>query len=148
MTVGCSRCETPFDTVHSAAQHAWKSQDGDHEDLETLDEAIEEMVTDGKSPDEMDLPNGNDGGGSEPSPHGDASPSAEAVTDGGGLGLEGPPEVEADEGDLEEETDDDELTCPGCGEGLGVTDQELREHVDGDSAKLTCSCGSELGWSR
>jgi hypothetical protein len=110
-TVLCPRCETPFDTVHSAAQHAWKSTDDDHDDLDTLDEAIGEVVENGKPPESA---GGGDG----------ASNGTDTVaTDGAGLGLQGPPEPEQHP-DVDEE-DDDELDCPSCGEPTGATPDEI-----------------------
>ena len=84
----------------------------------------------------------------------DTSTSADADaarTDGSGLGLDGPPEAptdqgdEPDDGDLDD--DHDELECIGCGDPLGVTDDDLRERFGDGPAFLTCECGKEMRWS-
>ena len=150
MTVICSRCETPFDTVHSAAQHAWKSQDGDHDDLGTLDEAIEDVVEDGKSPEEVDLGDGGGDGDPEPPADGNTSPSGEVSADGSGLGLEGPPESAgesepSDAGDADVD-EPDTLACTECDDDLGITEEELREEFP-EGAVITCTCGHQMRWA-
>lgn len=133
----CTRCGLPFDTAHSAAQHLWKSEDEDHEDVETLDDALREVVTNGKPTDEMeeqtDEPTVNHG-----DPNGTANGTttapSEAVTDGGtGLGLSGPPETSdpADD-DLDEDDEDDEpetVDCPHCGTDTGEPEDALEPGV-------------------
>lgn len=145
----CTRCALPFDTVHAAAQHAWKSQDDDHDDLDTLDSAIEEMAADGKSPSETMADDGtdtvNDTVDEPPSPTvGDGASTApsDAVTDGGasGLGLDGPPETSsgADGDDGSPAT----LDCPSCGTDTGATEDDL----DADTVYTCTDCGADFRW--
>jgi hypothetical protein len=60
----CPRCGTPFDSLHAASQHLWKSEDGDHDDVTELDDAIHAVAQyDGELPD-----GDRDGDGSDPDP--------------------------------------------------------------------------------
>jgi len=72
----------------------------------------------------------------------------EARTDGSGLGLSGPPETSSSEpSDATDDDGPDELECPECGDGLGVTDDELAEEFGAEGAVLDCSCGNRMRWS-
>jgi hypothetical protein len=122
----------PFDTLHSAAQHAWKQQDEGHEDLESLDDAIEEIVVNRKSPDGEPYEDGSANGIPDGSVNGTADgtttePSEAVSTDGGdtGLGLSGPPAPTGDPepapADSHEDDEPETLDCPKCGADTGET---------------------------
>lgn len=134
MTVRCPRCSLPFDTLHSGAQHLWKQQDEAHEDVESLDEGIEEIVADGKSPDGEPRGDGSANGNPDRTVNGTvdgttngttSEPSEGVKTDGGsgGLGLSGPPEHSPadDQDDVDDEPET--LDCPRCGTDTGRTEE-------------------------
>lgn len=148
MTHICTRCSLPFDTAHSAAQHLWKSTDEDHEDVETLDAALETVIIDGKSPNENRDESPSDTVTDEPSVTVNDEPSATARTDGGttGLGLEGPPEredLDVDEDDVEDASDDPTVDCPSCGTSTGATSDDL----DVGSVYRCTECGGKFRWT-
>jgi hypothetical protein len=113
---GCPRCGLPFDSVHAAAQHAWKQQDEAHEDVESLDDGIRAVLEDG-NPDGK-LPDGD--GVDEPSPDGKSTVTEDGgephgdrtVADGGNPAFDAPDPVDVatDGGDRTSDP-----TCPGCG---------------------------------
>ena len=116
MTARCRRCDRLFQSTHAAAQHGWKSTDDDHDDLETLDEALEEMFgADGTVTDGADgtVTDGDDG-------------------DDTGLGLGGPPSTEIE---AEPPSGDNDPACPNCGHS---PEDVSREMIDAD-AQLRCT---------
>lgn len=141
----CPRCSTPFDSVNAAANHLWKSQNDEHDDVETLDDGIREVVLsegDGKIPSSETVGDGADSrsetGGNEVTDQSASEPATEAVADGG-LKLDGPPETDAvDAVDDEPETEE----CPKCGSDSGKTRDEL---VRGKKYRCT-DCETVLVW--
>jgi len=132
VTARCRRCDRLFQSTHAAAQHGWKSTDDDHDDLETLDEALEEMfgadgtVTDGADGTVTDGADGTVTDGADGT-----------VTDGDdgddtGLGLGGPPSTEIE---AEPPSGDNDPACPNCGHS---PEDVSREMIDAD-AQLRCT---------
>jgi hypothetical protein len=133
----CPACRRPLESMHAAAQHAWKSQDDDHAHLEDLDEAtlavVEHNQNGSTSPSPAEEPVVYEG--PEPSP---TAPDG-TVTDGG---PRSPPSFASDD-DVVDDQDDGSDGCPKCeseGEPVqllarreDVPDEvvaELREHGD------------------
>lgn len=80
----------------------------------------------------------------QPSPGDDAPDTQEAKTDGGGLGLSGPPEPSETEDVEPEEVDEPEtVDCSSCGGDLEATEEELRERFGSDPFKCG-NCGAKL----
>lgn len=69
--------------------------------------------------------------------------------DGGGLGLEGKPDVDpSDATDDAGGADREELDCTGCDEALGVTAAELAEDPDIEPGDvLVCECGHQMEYN-
>jgi hypothetical protein len=133
----CPVCERPLESMHAAAQHAWKSQDDGHAHLEDLDEATLAVVDHNQGESTAPSPAEEpvvDEDGPDPSP---TTPDG-TVTDGG---PRSPPSFATDD-DVDDQ-DDGSDGCPQCGaEGESiqllarredVPDEvvaELREHGD------------------
>ena len=128
----CPRCGLPFDSVHAAGQHAWKQQDEDHEDVESLDEGIL-LIADHGNPDGKP---GDGGMDDSPSPDGADTvidEGTETVADGGNPALDAPdPDpVVTDGGDPS-----DEPECPECG---GNRYFDASDHTEYDYGCADCS---------
>lgn len=126
----CPGCGDAKGSLHSTAQHAWKSGDERHEAYPTLDAAIIAVAEHGETvePDRTESPE-------TPNPVDDVEPS-EATTqaDGGttGLGLAGPPEPSPatdDDEPIVDRNDDPTLNCPHCGSDTGEREQDLEPGV-------------------
>lgn len=59
MIVNCPGCDAPHESIYSAGQHAWKSQDDDHSDYDDLDAALVAVMTHNDVVDSVD-PVGDD----------------------------------------------------------------------------------------
>lgn len=95
---------------------------------EVLDERVD-PAGEGATPEGSPLPEGED-----PTPDPEGSPPA--ATDGGGegLGLEGPPDRDGENGDT--------VACPNCGDDTGATPDELEA---GQTYRCT-ECGEIFVW--
>lgn len=130
----------------------WKSQDEDHDDVESLDEGIEAAMSHGKSPDANHDASPSDavtGTVQDEPPTTVNEPSTPARADGGttGLGLEGPPETVADsdveDADVQEANGDPTVDCPNCGADTGTTAADLEK-----GSVYRCSdCGGKFKWT-
>jgi hypothetical protein len=158
--IDCPGCDRPHESIHSCAQHAWKTQDDQH-DFDDLDAAIVAVVehnegmhmTDDTTDDTTDDGNAtvesdSDSGSVEPPPttdDGNDTGGDGTAADGGGP-LPQPSPADGATTPTDGEQSD---SCPGCGEPLqteGVEPGFYNCSNCGTSIVLkTClGCGEEL----
>lgn len=109
MIVRCPGCGAPHESIYSASQHAWKSQDDDHDDYDDLDAALVAVMQENDVADEVDAPIDEDVVDDDP---GEAledvddtppdSPEQSTATDGG---RQSPPVPDLE--DVDDDPDDD-----------------------------------------
>jgi len=116
--VNCPGCDAPHESIYSAAQHAWKSQGGEHSEFDELDSALvavmqhNDVDSESTTVEEPDLVEDVDPATDQP-----------ATTDGGERQAPPAPDVDDDPDDQ----DDD--GCPECGDD-GVATDRLLERDD------------------
>lgn len=133
MIVECPGCNAPHESIYSAAQHAWKSQGGDHAEYDELDGALVAIVEHNDVVDTVEdvedvTPPDDAGDGTREQPE-QNSPEQSATTDGG---RRAPPQPALEVDDQE----DDQDGCPKCGDdGIPTDDLFERDGVPQQTAE-------------
>ena len=89
MIVQCPGCDAPHESIYSAGQHAWKSQDSDHDDYDELDAALvavmthNDVVEDVDPVEDVDQEDTDDAGVDSPELSNGDTTDPPATTDGG-----------------------------------------------------------------
>lgn len=135
MIVACPGCETPHDSIYSAATHAWKKQDETHSEFSDLDRAIQATVdSNDLRIDADDVAPGEDGSQSDRQAS-TVDPTVDPGTDADrrstDAGAQSLPSFDAttDGGATDDVVDDSHDPCPSCGDD-GERVELLEDHPD------------------
>lgn len=153
----CPSCERPFESIQSAAMHAYKATNETHQHLDDLDDALLAVVDhnrdDGNAPSEpsgeslepVGVPDSPERSSTAPdgpsttAPDG-PSPSRRSPPSFDGRDAPDPPETSPDADVADDVVDDDPLVCPSCG-----ADAELDPSDVQPGARYEChDCGEHF----